>query len=194
MRLFFLLSGIVLLSSVNAQKRKSGFEEGLMPTTDSVVIYSGVVRVSDSASKDILYERAKRFFVEIYKSANDVIQLDDKINGEIIGKGIFKVSMNMGIIGSQPTSVYHTLSIAVKDGRYRYEIKDLIVDYYSEGSRIGSSYIPGNQVHSPIEAYLSSKMNVHRRYCEAVDAEVKLTITALENAMNKILTTKKNDW
>ena len=50
----------------------------ILPTENGVVIYTGVIQV-DSVDKSTLYTRAKKWFIDNYKSAKDVIQLDDKI-------------------------------------------------------------------------------------------------------------------
>ncbi len=146
MKLLFMILAFLPILSI-AQKNKkdksksdaSVQKESIMPLVDSQVVYTEVIKI-DSVNKDELYNRAKRFFVSTYKSANDVIQLDDKENGQIIGKGIIVVNYNMGIAGYQKTNVYHTITITAKDGRYKYEIKDLIVDYYSSGTIINVTY------------------------------------------------------
>ncbi|MCU7547790.1 DUF4468 domain-containing protein [Chitinophagaceae bacterium LB-8] len=165
-----------------------------IPFVNDAIIYSEVVQV-DSTSATDLYQRAKRFFVDAYKSANDVIQMDDEKNGEVTGKGNFKVFFDRGaLISGVSTSVKHTISIYVKDGRYKYEIKDLSVNYYESGSRIGTSYISGHEVNSPLEGFAKSKMKMHKRYIEAVDAEIRATINLLKAAMLKKPETKKSDW
>ena len=49
------------------------------------IVYSEIVKV-DSTSSPELYLRAKTWFVRNFNSANNVIQLDDKESGKIIGK------------------------------------------------------------------------------------------------------------
>jgi hypothetical protein len=98
------------------------------------------------------------------------------------------------MVGIKPTNVRHTISIFVKDGRYKYEIKDLEVNYYSSGHRIGTSYISGHEVKAPFEDYANGKMKVHKRYAYAVDAEVKATIEQLKATMAKVSEVKNADW
>jgi hypothetical protein len=78
--------------------------------------YQEVVEV-EGVSKDDLYTRARTWFVKEYKSANAVLQMDDKEAGTLMGKGFFKV-MFQGAL----RDVYHTVQIDVKDDRYRYSI------------------------------------------------------------------------
>jgi hypothetical protein len=58
------------------------------PTTQKFT-YSGVIDVD--GDKNELYMRARAWFVTMYKDADEVIQLEDKEAGKIIGKGRFEV-------------------------------------------------------------------------------------------------------
>lgn len=98
------------------------------------ITYEGVVQVP-GASKADLYSRAHDWVAKTYRSANDVLQLQDKDAGHLIVKGFTPVSSR----GSNFGLVRHTLTIYVKDGRYKYVVTDLIhedgglPDLYSAG-------------------------------------------------------------
>lgn len=94
------------------------------------VSYQGIEYVS-SVSKDELYIRAREWFARIFVSAQDVIQMDDKAAGKIIGKGVYK-NLKTGIFVDNTTTIYYTVSITVKDGRYRYEISDIYREIFSQ--------------------------------------------------------------
>ena len=85
--------------------------------------YRGVVEVG-GVDADTLYGRAMAWVATTYRSANEVIQLDDPYAGRIIAKGNFSFTAH----GSQK-SVNHTLTIEVKDGRYRYALTDFVISY-----------------------------------------------------------------
>lgn len=72
-------------------------------------------------SKDSLYTLSKNWFASTYKNASAVIQVDDKDNGHILGKGahIFYT----GLI------LQYTIEVFVKDNKYRIYIHDLLFDY-----------------------------------------------------------------
>lgn len=70
---------------------------------------AGVVAV-EGIPMDELYQRAKHWFVNRFKDAQEVIQLDDPANGTIIGKGYFG------------NGLFFTMEIACKEGRYRYNL------------------------------------------------------------------------
>lgn len=75
-------------------------------------------------TKDVLYSKSKMFISEMFKSANDVIQNDDKENGIILVKGIIKESFEY----SMKTLDYNfsfTMKIYVKDNKYRIVISDV---------------------------------------------------------------------
>jgi hypothetical protein len=90
--------------------------------------YEEIVNLDTSYTKELLYKRAKLYFVDNYKSANDVIQYDDKEEGKIVGKGFFKTSESGMILLSPVTymwDVYYTTEITSKDGKYRYRFYDI---------------------------------------------------------------------
>jgi hypothetical protein len=114
-----LLTVIVLLTTVvilNGQEKLLD----ILPIQDGVVTYTNVIQVEGN-NKEQLYERAKNWFVIMYKSSKDVIQLDDKENGNIIGKGNFRI-----VYYERDPIINHTISLSVKDGRYKYVVNNLV--------------------------------------------------------------------
>jgi hypothetical protein len=91
------------------------------------IVYSGIVNVDSINSKE-LYVRAHTWFANTFKSAQSVIQLDDKDAGKIIGKGFIQVVTpfkagiegTIGFVGN----VYFTLDIQTKDGKYKYVLSN----------------------------------------------------------------------
>lgn len=104
-------------------------QENIFPidSTTGKITYSGIIKV-DSINSQELYLRARIWFVHSFVSAKNVIQLDEKESGRIIGKGIFDVSDNnnhnsivyVPIIGT----VDFTVEIQTKDERYKYVFSD----------------------------------------------------------------------
>jgi hypothetical protein len=72
-------------------------------------------------SKDQLYSRAFEWVAKTYNSARAVIQMQDKESGKLVVKGLTRISIR----GYEGGVVTHTLSIYVKDGRYKYILTDL---------------------------------------------------------------------
>lgn len=99
-----------------------------LPTKDGKILYE-IVDSTVKGTGGEIYDRAKVWFVEAFKSANAVIQLDDKENSTIIGKGYFSFTHNL-----QPYEVWFTAKINVKDNRYRAQL-------YSVNVRAGSTRV-----------------------------------------------------
>ncbi|WP_375418163.1 DUF4468 domain-containing protein [uncultured Hymenobacter sp.] len=91
--------------------------------TTHQITYQGVVDVP-GLTKDQLYVRAHEWLAKAYRSANDVIQMQDKEAGRLVGKGTTRVMVR----GYDAGYVRHTLTIYLKDGRYKYVLTDLSHD------------------------------------------------------------------
>lgn len=76
------------------------------------------------SSSDI-YLRSKLWFVENFKNAGAVIQMDDENRGIIIGKGNTKIQ-SKGRMGSTfENRMDFTLKVEVKDQKYRITVSDI---------------------------------------------------------------------
>jgi hypothetical protein len=97
------------------------------PTTGKLV-YTEVVQVP-GASQAELYARAKLWFASTFKSAKDVVQAEDKEAGIIQGTGFQEIIvMAMGLPIHE--RLWYTIKIAIKEGRYKYDITDFRVQNY----------------------------------------------------------------
>lgn len=119
-----ILLGIALLCSTSVMYSQSKEQkEAIAAIQDQYEVSNGEVVFTKTieginATKDEIYSRALAYFATAYKSANDVIQMQDKEAGTIIGKGIFTVSKSTAFIVSKYLCD-HTLRIDAKDGRAR---------------------------------------------------------------------------
>lgn len=98
-----------------------------LPKNDSGEVEYTEVIVVDSASADQLYTAAKLWFAESFKDANEVLQVQDKEAGELLGKGLFYIPTNrFGYTAIGLGFVRFQISISVKDGRYKYSFSNFI--------------------------------------------------------------------
>jgi len=113
-----LAAGLPALAAAPANKME-GF-----PRDEQTGKYTlqGVVTVEGVAA-DELYARAHAWIATTYASAKDVIQLADKDTGRIIAKG----SLPNSYMGAAAW-FDHTLTIEVKEGRFRYSLTDFAFD------------------------------------------------------------------
>lgn len=143
----------------------------ILPLENGNVVYTEVVKV-DSINKKELYNRAKKWFVLNYKSANAVIQLEDKEDGMIIGKGNFRIKYY-----SRNPTIEHTLQIETRDGRYKYTVSRFIYSDIQNDKFIIEKFPKG----------WAGKKKLYR----TVNEKIKLIITDLKKSMETEL---KDDW
>lgn len=100
------------------------------------------VRHVPGLSADVLYLRAHEWFVNNFVSANNVIQLADKENGIIMGKGSFNYfpDTNIGYVGLSGF-IQFTVKIILKEGRYKY----IFTDFRHAGTPVvaAGGFVPG---------------------------------------------------
>ncbi len=160
--------------------------------------YSEVIKV-DSISKDELYNRAKIWFAIACNSSKDILQMDNKEEGQIIGKA--KMSYNPTILNASGRTygiINYTIKLYLKDGRYKYEITDFI--HVPTGN---SSY--GNlpfdlittDVNSPIQhkgQYKSWNDKVWNDIKNQISDKITPLIESLKKSMLKKAETKNENW
>jgi len=110
MKKLILILAILIIGSTKTNAQPLTFEE--------------VVQVPELTSNEI-YELARMWFVESFTNANNVLQINDKELGQLVGKGLFFYkSATFG--GSAPVNgdISFIIKILCKDGRYKYIITD----------------------------------------------------------------------
>jgi hypothetical protein len=95
-----------------------------LPALNGAVGMQEVIQI-DSATKKELYSRAKMWVSEAFKSANNVIQLDDADNGILLLKGITMIEVKT-LVKTQ-MNMRFTLKIEAKEGKYRYSLTNITV-------------------------------------------------------------------
>ena len=94
------------------------------PATNKI-LYTEVVQVL-GASQAELYTRAKLWFASNFKSAKAVVQADEKEAGVVQGSAFQNISI-MALGMPSHIRLWYTVKMALKDGRYKYEITDFQV-------------------------------------------------------------------
>lgn len=185
MKFLSILFLVIALPSIsNSQKL-------ILPIDSSTkaISYNEVVPLQ-GITKDQLYVRAREWFAQTFKSAQAVIQMDDKEAGKIIGKGSAKGSFYY-LLTLFSFSLNYTVSITLKDGRYRYEITDFTA------TDDGAKYMYNLNVFATAQEYKNKK----GEYKEAIKGylvSTNQTGTALaesiKNALNKSGVKSKDDF
>lgn len=159
----------------------------ILPIEHGSVLYSKVVPVKD-ISADELFKRAHLWFVNSFRSANEVLQMNDKKAGILIGKGNMEYYIK---VKKSPINysgrIRFTLSVYVKDGRYKYEISSIYVENdgrYSSESAI-ESYVNANYSIINDKAMYRYTREFHYKLFKHIDKKIDLMITDLMLAMMK---------
>jgi len=165
------------------------------PFSDGKIIYTDVIQ-ADSTSKEELYNRAKRWVIDSFNSGKDVIQLDNKENGEIITKGFFSVYWKVSKVYIQEVNVWQTLRIQIKDNRFKYEFYDYELKYYVTNTGDVNSSLEDwikNWDNAIIEKPRITKSMIPeiRSFLLSIDPKVKAQISSLVIAMQ---TKNKDNW
>lgn len=100
------------------------------------LIFSKVIKTDGNLSKDEIFTKVQAFFAYNYNSAKHVIQVSDKEQGLIIGKGLYAdlnewVDSGFGI--RYKLSTEHIAKVECKDGRIR-AIVTINNGLYEEGN------------------------------------------------------------
>lgn len=88
-----------------------------------------VVEVDSVTTADELQARARRWFVDSFKDANEVIQMDDTKTNTIVGKGSFQYRPTLLVSSNgRVTPIRFSLEIHCRNGRYRLRLYDFLQD------------------------------------------------------------------
>lgn len=132
------------------------------------------------ATKEDLYKRALYWISQNFKSANDVIQLKDKEDGQIVSKGSFAYYAPPFSVGTNYSGVFSfTFTFDCKDGKYRYAI-----------DRISHEASMHNHSMGPINA--DSRGARRKKMYESVKSNIKDFEQRFEHGMTS--TQNKEDW
>ncbi|MEO6324342.1 MAG: DUF4468 domain-containing protein [Thermoanaerobaculia bacterium] len=102
-----------------------------------------VVKVEGATASE-LYNRGHVWFAKAFRSANNVLQLQDKETATLVGKGGFTYEPNVFIghlcIGR---TVHFTITLIAKDGRYKYTVTDFIHEGPLPAACVAGAYVIG---------------------------------------------------
>lgn len=138
---------IILILMINLFVCVSSFSQVKqlqLPMSDGQVEFKEVIEAPGISQKE-LFKNAHLFFVNSFRSANDVIQFKDEETGAIIGKGHFNIYVdNWG--GTKTEKIRATYKIECKEDKYRiiinsFDNDNFTIDYLNDivsGKRKGS--------------------------------------------------------
>ena len=188
--LLFIAMTLFSISTVYGQKKTL---ELPFDSLTNKIAYSEVVYVDSLTSKQVLFSRAREWFAKAYKSSTNVIQMEDKESGKIVGKALITVYMTT-VFGSHEESgnINYTITIYVKDGRYKYEITDFNHTGLYVNSSVGRTPDGGAceiLLNEKKGFWCNSYKKTYESYLFQMDENIKALVTDL-----KIYMTIKEEW
>lgn len=185
-KLLLIVPLLVYTSSVLGQNRP-----WVLPRDENGKVYFSEVIQADSMNANQLYNNAKLWFSDVFKSAKDVIQVDDREAGRVVGKAWQDIYVK--VLGMpNATKLWFSLSIQVKDGRYKIEMYDMMYQQYPSQHDLN----PRPQAIEfwfSAEAYYKSNgkaRSINESYKEETEKAWEKIKTSLKAKMGK----KNNDW
>tara|TARA_R110001599_G_scaffold332511_1_gene547963 strand:+ start:10894 stop:11688 length:795 start_codon:yes stop_codon:yes gene_type:complete len=162
------------------------YVDGLPFNEEGTMEFSEVIEANGTA--DELYIRAKLYFADNFKSAQNVIQLDDKDNRIVVGKGWSSMYLNLGL-GDFKLRLKFTVKIQTRDGRYKYDIYDMSF----ESIESSTETYPHDWFSK--ESFFNKKgnpRNINEAYKRATINEIESLRSGIIGALNKPI--NKSDW
>ncbi|MFO0468781.1 MAG: DUF4468 domain-containing protein [Bacteroidota bacterium] len=187
MKLTFLLSLLMVCNIGIAQ-----FKTIPVDSLSKKVLFTEIVLV-DSTSKSVLYSRAREWFVHTFKSADDVIQMEDKESGKIIGKAYSEITLPPILGVTTVTKMYFTISVFLKDNRFKYEIGGIFYKSNPTAQAPSQETTPEDWYNPETKMYKSNgkEKPINRGYYDRTLESINSIIKSLKSAMS--LNTKKED-
>lgn len=162
--------------------------------TTGKITFAEVVHVSDSATTDEIYVRAREWFARTYRSSQDVLQMDDRESGRIIGKAIFQVT-HRALGANYPSGHFrYTISIVARDGRYRYELTDFY--HAGDGNKINDAGLVEGMINTTDRVMGISMQRQYNEYLNQLVAHVPVLVADLKASLDKGGATgaAEDDW
>lgn len=181
---FFIIT-VLMVTSLSTTFGQTGTPKLPFDSLTNKIAYSDVVKVDSLISKQELISRAREWFAKAYKSSTNVIQMEDKEAGRIVGKALIQVYHKSLGTNYPSGDINYTISIYAKDGRYKYEITNFYHETYGVCEKM---------INTTDKIMGISYQKTYNYYLYQVDDNIKTLISDLKSAMASSSGSKNNEW
>lgn len=162
-----------------------------LPKENGKVIYQEVIEAK-GVSAENLYNSARLWFLENFKYSKEVIQYESKETGIVSGNGNTDFGISSIMNTYVENTLFFTITIEVKEEKFRYKITDLSVTQ----AAVPSARTPIEQFFS--EEWMYKKSGKPKEFMwDWYDAYI-YEIHRIENSIQEFVKTnhikKSNDW
>lgn len=178
-----------------SKKEKVKQENTIIPTKEGVIFYEQVAQCTGNQKE--LYLKARKWFVDTFRNAKSVLQMDDKEDGKLAGKAFHTYAFTNGMSTSD-VSVDFTLNVDIKDGKYRVQFYDMYGSNINVNAglamlgALGGNYNAASnattvrriEYNKVLDEYLSGKREKYnKKLLDGMNNEVKNLFASLEKVM-----------
>jgi len=160
----------------------------ILPIKNNDVVYTSVVKTDSIYTKDVIYNAAKKWYADLSKNfleSESNLKLDNREDHTITIQ--LKVYIpdyeNPFYISTYSTQL---INLQIKDGRYKYTIDGIFIEY-------ALREFPDMESGLPVKSFLdikSNRLEYNKQLLSFVDKKIKDIITSLEKS---ILDYKQDD-
>lgn len=170
------------------------FGQNVEMTKDELPLYQGVVSVTGKDGKQI-YGLLKEWVAKSYKSAKDVIQVDDPENGKLVLKGIDKYFIEAAMGVKVENVCYHTITLETKPDKFRFTIEVTEVTTGTMAQPMLRDVLLSDPPVKPNgKPYSGGMLNGVLKQKEQHLTHINSLKTGLITTLTGLSTTKKDDW
>jgi len=150
---------------------------------------------SENSSKDGLYNKAQDWFTQKYNAVDQVLWINDKENGELIGKPFTDIMILEAGMG-ELQKMYYTIKIYLKEGRYKCVITDIQYQSYpNEFEPYPERFAAEPIIITNLYKKKGKARNSNLQYKEKTILAVRSLIIDLQIAMNNItIAASSDEW
>lgn len=152
------------------------------------IVYSEVVNIK-GADKTDLYRKATIFFADDMLSTGNIVQLDDKENGIIIGKGFLTIPIQNKKM-SIPVNLHFTIKVEARDDRYRYEVYSL--RYETKATSFTAEELFAKEKSAEYKKAKKNARDIADQYLDRTVTVVDNIVSTLKEYMSS--NSNKKDW
>jgi hypothetical protein len=178
MKKLLLASIIILLSTfkIYSQENKD-FEMSKIYQMDSTYV------------KSIIYSNCITWVGRTFKSANNVIQVQDKESGRIIVKCLLTSSPRSVFLGDLSNGTYCMIEISIKDFKYKVSFSQLNIKYWPKTCSNYNGFCGEYFTYQEIISKCNCGDKCQTTYKNSIESEIKYLMTDLFKSVSE-----KNDF
>lgn len=171
-QLFSIIFVLISCSNCFSQQQDSIFN--ILPVKDGKIFFDNVI--SQEGTTADLWLKANQFFVDNFRDAKNVIELNDKDNGIIMAKG------NVPIDLARATFI---MKVQCRDNRYRVQLYDIVIEV-DKPMNMGVAKIPLEKYE-----YIYKKEKRTKDFYDKVPGEL---LSRLINTMSNSNNSSNEEW